>query len=550
MLAHHGGGSDLGAVGREELLLVTALAERVHRCHLLSSVTLVYTRYMTRQEVVTAAKAKYSETDVLELEHAIDVASEAHKSQTRKSGEPYITHPLAVAHILIDWEMDIDTILAGVLHDTVEDTELSVEQIESLFGRDVAFLVDGVTKVGRARSGMRDLQTYLPGTKDNLSKLMIAVGQDVRVLIIKLADRLHNMRTLEHMPRDKQKKIARETMEVFAPLADRLNMGRVRVQLEELAFRYMMPKDFSRTKTLMDSRLKKSQRKMEGVRREVAARLKDEKIEFEMDGRIKSVYSLFKKLDRLNGDIERVHDLIALRIIVDDLSTCYLVLGVLHELYTPLYERIKDYVALPKQNGYQSLHTTVQTDAGQIVEFQVRTREMHDYAERGFAASFHYNESKLTDAYKTGAIAKLPASLAWIRELQETAAKASEHKEFDAKKFQMNLFNDRIFIYSPKGDIWDLPAGAYPLDFAYRIHSDVASHASGFRINGVMKPFSYQLQHGDTVEVITSKTAKPKPAWREYMITNHAKEKLRMQLSRAGHSVFTGVAQRLRRSKR
>ena len=511
--------------------------------------SLRYTRYMPRREVLKAAEAKYTETEVLELDHAIDVASEAHAEQTRKSGEPYIVHPLAVAMILIDWGMDIDTILAGVLHDTLEDTDTTLEQLESMFGRDVAFLVDGVTKVSQARSGMRNLETYLPGTKDNLSKLMIAVGQDVRVLIIKLADRLHNMRTLEHMSREKQKKIARETMEVFAPLADRLNMGRVRVQLEELSFRYMSPKDFARTKTLMDSRLKKSQRKMEGVKREVAARLKDEKIEFQMDGRVKSVYSTFKKLDRVEGDIDRVHDLIALRIIVDDLSTCYLVPGVLHELFTPLYERIKDYVAQPKANGYQSLHTTVQTDAGQIVEFQVRTREMHDYAERGFAASFHYNESKLTDAYKKGAIAKLPASLAWIRDLQETAAKASEHKQFDAKKFQMNLFNDRIFIYSPKGDIWDMPHGAYPLDFAYRIHSDVAQHASGFKINGIMKPFSYKLQHGDTIEVLTSKTAKPKAEWRSYMATNHAKEKLRMQLARQNRNVFSGVAERLRRRK-
>jgi GTP pyrophosphokinase len=226
-----------------------------------------------------------------------------------------------------------------------------------------------------------------------------------------------------------------------------------------------------------------------------------------------------------------------------------LVLGVLHELYTPFYERIKDYAAQPKSNGYQSLHTTVQTDTGQIVEFQVRTREMHDYAERGFAASFHYNESKLTDAYKKGAIAKLPANLSWIQDLQETAAKASEGKQFDAKKFRMNLFNDRIFIYSPKGDIWDLPAGSYPLDFAYRVHSDVASRASGFRVNGVMKPFSYKLQHGDQVEIITSKTAKPRPDWREHMISNHAKEKLRSQLARENHGLFSGVTQRFRRKK-
>ncbi len=502
---------------------------------------------MNVRELVNSAKLHYTPNQVAELEHAIDVATKAHKGQKRKSGEDYIIHPLNVAMTLIEWEMDIDSVLAGILHDTVEDTDLTLEQIETLFGHDVAFLVDGVTKVSQARSGMRNLDSYLPATKDNLTKLMIAVGRDVRVLIIKLADRLHNMRTLEHMSPEKQKKIARETMEVFAPLADRLNMGRTRVQLEELSFRYMMPKDFARTKTLMDTRLKRSERKLQKVRRDVANRLNQEKIEFEMDGRVKSVYSLFKKLDRVEGDIDRVHDLIALRLIVDDLSTCYLVLGELHELFTPLFDRIKDYVAQPKLNGYQSLHTTVQTDAGQIIEFQVRTREMHDYAERGLAASFHYNETKLTDAYKKGSLAALPADLSWIRDLQEAAAKAGSNKQFNAKKFRMNLFNDRIFVYSPKGDIWDLPRGAYVLDFAYRVHSDVAAKASGFRVNGVMKPFSYQLQHGDSVEILTNKTAVPKADWKEFIATNHAKEKLRLQLSRQNRNLFGTVAQKLRR---
>ena len=497
---------------------------------------------MDKKALLSVAMPHYSEEQLLELDHAIDIASKAHEGQKRRSGEAYITHPIHVAAILIEWEMDIDSVLAGVLHDTVEDTDLTLDEIENLFGADVAFLVDGVTKVSQARSGMRDLKSYLPATKDNLTKLLIALGQDVRVLIIKLADRLHNMRTLEHMPRDKQKKIARETMEVFAPLADRLNMGRTRVQLEELSFQYLMPKDYARTKTLMNSRIRRSQRKLNVVRREVARKLKEEKIEFEMDGRIKSAYSLFKKLDRLNGDIDRVHDLIALRIIVDDLSTCYLVLGVLHELYTPQFDRIKDYVAMPKQNGYQSLHTTVQTQNAQVVEFQVRTREMHDYAERGLAASFHYNEQKLTDAYKKGQIAELPEHLAWIKDLQLTAARAGKDKKFDSEKFRMNLFSDRIFVYSPKGDIWDLPRGAFVLDFAYRIHSDVAAHASGFKINGVMKPFSYVLQHGDIVEILTSKTASPKQTWKQYLITPHAREKLRLQLSRQNRGLLDAVS--------
>lgn len=490
---------------------------------------------MTREDLLVKAEESglYTELQLLELDSAISFAENKHSGQKRKSGEPYIVHPLAVAEILVEWGMDIDTVLAGVLHDTVEDTESTLEELESLFGRNVAFLVDGVTKVSQARSGMRDLKSYLPGTKDNLAKLMIAVGEDVRVIIIKLADRLHNMRTLQFMSPDKQKKIARETIEVFAPLADRLNMGRVRVQLEELSFKFLMPKTFAQTKALMDSRLKKSHRKLDKVRHEVEARLKAEKLNFEMDGRVKSVYSLFKKMDKV-GDIDKIYDLIALRIIVDDISTGYLVLGILHEMYTPFYERIKDYVANPKPNGYQSLHTTVQTPSGQIVEFQIRTHEMHEYAERGFAASFHYNEQKLTDAYKKGQIAKLPTDLEWIRDLQETAALAREGKKFDSKKFRMKLFADRIFVYSPKGDIYDLPVGAFPLDYAYRIHSDVAAHASGFKINGIMKPFDYRLQHGDTIEILTNKSAHPKTDWRDVVITPHAKEKLRLQLSKQG----------------
>ena len=505
---------------------------------------------MPKREVLAAAEPHYSKRDTELLRCAIDFATHAHNGQIRLSGEPYITHPLSVAAILIEWEMHIDSVVAGVLHDTVEDTEITVEDIKKQFGSDVAFLVDGVTKVSQARSGMRDLKNYMPATKDNLTKLMISVGRDVRVLIIKLADRLHNMRTLEHMPKDKQKKIARETMEVFAPLADRLNMGRVRVQLEELSFRYMMPKDFARTKALMDSRLQKSQRKLANVRREVTKKLHSEKIDFEMDGRVKSVYSLFKKLDRVDGDIERIHDLIALRIIVKDLETCYLVLGVLHEMYRQVYDRIKDYVALPRTNGYQSLHTTVETRSGQIIEFQVRTREMHEQAERGLAASFHYNEQKLTDAYKKGEIAALPEHLAWIKDLQLTAARAGNNKHFDAKKFRMNLFNDRVFVYSPKGDIWDLPRGAFALDFAYRVHSDVAAHASGFRVNGVMKPFSYQLEHGDVVEILTSKNASPKITWKEYVTTPHARDKLRQQLAQQKRGLFAGVTERLRKARR
>ena len=488
---------------------------------------------MQKRDVLELAGPRYAENQVLEIEHAIDIATVAHEGQKRKSGDPYITHPLAVASLLIDWGMDSDSVVAGVLHDTVEDTTLTLPEIETNFGADVALLVDGVTKVSKARAGMRNLESYLPQTKDNLSKLLIAVGQDIRVIIIKLADRLHNMQTLQYKSTEKQKKIARETLEVFAPLADRLNMGRVRVQLEELSFKYLNPTEYQKTKQLMASRIKKSQRRLDNVRRAVDTRLKDEKIKHEIDGRVKSVYSLYKKLDRVSN-IDDVHDLIALRIIVDDLEDCYLVLSVLHEMFQPMFDRIKDYVANPKPNGYQSLHTTVTTAQGQIVEFQVRSRAMHDYAERGLAASFFFNEQKLTDAYRDRKLAELPADLHWIYDLQKAAANARHGKSYSAEDLKLGLFEDRIFIYSPKGDIYDLPVGSYPLDYAYRVHSDLAARTSGFKVNGTMKPFDYRLQHGDQVEVLTSKSAKPKPDWANLVVTPHAKEKLRAQLKRSG----------------
>lgn len=486
---------------------------------------------MKKRELLELAEKYYDEDQLAELTSAVDFAIEKHKGQKRKSGEPFVIHPIAVAGILADWGMDIDSVLAGVLHDTVEDTDTTLTDIENLFGRDVAFLVDGVTKVSQARAGMRDIASYLPGTRDNLTKLLIAVGQDVRVIIIKLADRLHNMETLEHQPAVKQQKIARETLEVFAPLADRLNMGRVRVQLEELSFSYLNPSEYKHLKKLMKDRLGKSHRKLATVRHDVNKKLDDDGIKHIMDGRIKSVYSLYKKLEKVDS-IDDVYDLIALRIIVDDTATCYRVLGILHSMYTPMVARIKDYIAMPKTNGYQSLHTTIVTPNEQIVEFQIRTAQMHEYAERGLAASFHYNEQKMTDAYRKGHIAAMPANLRWIQELQEVAAKLKAGEEVSMDHLKLDLFSDRIFVYSPKGDIYDLPTGAYPLDYAYRIHSDIAARAYGFRINDKMVSFDTPLNDGDKVEILTKRSSEPKSDWLEWVTTEHARSKLRAQLKK------------------
>jgi len=491
---------------------------------------------MKKSELLEKASPHYEENQILELEHAIDLATKAHSGQKRKSGEPYIIHPLSVAGTLIDWGMDIDSVLAGVLHDTVEDTDTTLEQLESLFGKDVSFLVDGVTKVSQARAGMQDLAEYLPQTKDNLSKLLIAVGQDVRVIIIKLADRLHNLQTLQHMSKEKQVKIARESLEVFAPMADRLGMGRIRMEIEELAYSYLDPAEFKKLQNLIRKRLGKSTRKLGIVRDEIEQALRREKLEFEINGRVKSVYSLHKKLGKVNGNIDDIYDLMALRIIVETKEDCYRVLGVLHSLYQPMIARIKDYIAVPKPNGYQSLHTTVITPTKQIIEFQIRTYEMHEFAERGLAASFHYHEQKGSKDYARGGKKSsiLPAHMQWIHQLQEVADKLRSGEDITADQLNVDLFGDRIFVYSPKGDIYNLPEGALPLDFAYLVHSDIGKHANGFTVNGKIRPFNEPLNNGDIVEVMTKKSSSPKQAWLDQVTTTHARNKLRAHLRQLG----------------
>lgn len=467
------------------------------------------------------------------IEKAIQFATAAHEGQFRRSGDPYISHPLAVMKIVEDWGMDEDTIIAAVLHDTVEDTSVTLQDIKEQFGEQVAFLVNGVTKLGTARSGMRDIDTYLPQTKDNLLRLLVATGSDIRVLIIKLADRLHNLRTLSALPPDKQKKIAKETLEVFAPLADRLNMGRLRVEMADIAFSYVNPKRYHELANIIEEYNLSAEKTMQKIQKEVSEALGREKIKFQISGRVKSVYSLHKKLAKHNQNMGEIYDLTALRIIVNDITDCYLTLGIIHSLYMPMSGRIKDYIAMPKQNGYQSLHTTVITKDKKIIEFQIRTHEMHEYAERGLAASFYYNEQKLTENYKTGKIQHLPTNLLWITELQETAAKLRAGKKIDIKKLRLNLFADKIFVYTPKGDIIDLPKGSLPLDFAYRLHSEIGEHVTGVKINGKMSSLNTKLQHGDVVEILTSKNRTARESWLlDKIFTPHARQKLRAQLSR------------------
>lgn len=465
------------------------------------------------------------------IQRAVEMAKTAHEGQLRKTGEPYIVHPLAVKKILEEWGMDEDTVIAGVLHDTVEDTKLTLEDIRKEFGESVAFLVNGVTKLSTARDGMREIDTYLPETRSNFLRLMIALGDDIRVLIVKLADRLHNLRTLSALPPDKQKKIAKETLEIFAPLADRLNMGKLRVELADLSFRYVDPKRFEYLKDLIEKYNKSAQKSLKKIEIEITEALKKEKIDFELSGRVKSVYSLHKKLAKYDQNIAVIYDLIALRIIVEDVTDCYLVLGIIHSLYKPMERRIKDYIAMPKQNGYQSLHTTVITPNKRIVEFQIRTKEMHRYAEQGLAASFYYNEQKLTESYKKGKIEHLPTNLLWITELQMAASRLREGKDVDLEKLKLNLFADKIFVYTPKGDIVDLPKGALPLDFAYKLHSEIGDHVVGVKVNGKMSNLNKKLVQGDVVEILTSKSQVPRESWLTKIFTSHARQKLMRRLN-------------------
>lgn len=492
---------------------------------------------MNKEKLLVIARTRFNDTQVLKLEDAIEFATKMHTGQKRKSGNEYISHPLAVAHLLTQWGMDIDSVLAGVLHDTIEDTEATTEQIESLFGRDVSFLVDGVTKVSEARAGMDPLDEYLPKTKDNLAKLLIAIGHDVRVIIIKLADRLHNLQTLNHMSPDKQIKIARESLDIFAPMADRIGMGRVRMQIEEISFKYLAPGEYKKTEGMLKKRLGKSTKRLGSVRVEVEKRLKEEGISAEVNGRVKTVYSLYKKLKKANGSIDEIYDLMALRVIVGSQDDCYKVLGMLHSMYEPMLDRIKDYISHAKPNGYRSLHTTVQLPKDHyVVEFQIRTKGMHEYAEQGLAASFHYNENKESKNYikKRGEGSALPDQLQWITDLQKVASKLREGKEVSSEQLYIDLFEDTIFIHSPRGDIFSLPKGALPLDFAYLVHGDVGKHTYGFKVNGKIHAFSKPLKSGDHIEVITRSNVSPKKDWLDLVTTHHARSKLRMQLRSLG----------------
>lgn len=446
---------------------------------------------------------------------AYNLAEEAHKDQRRVSGEPYILHPLAVAQILADMKIDTTTITASLLHDVVEDTSYTLEDIKKMFGKEVAFLVDGVTKLSRLNYRTKEDQQL-----NSMRKMFLAMAKDVRVVVIKLADRLHNMRTLRYMRSDKQKRIAQETLEIFAPLAHRLGIFNIKWELEDLSLRYLEPDKYY---DLVDQMKQKRHVREEIVNEaiDVLKKALDEAhIHCEINGRPKHFYSIYKKMKKDNRDLSQVYDLFAIRVIVDDVKDCYGVLGIVHSLWKPLPYRFKDYIAMPKPNNYQSLHTTVIGTRGQPVEIQIRTWEMHRIAEYGVAAHWRYKEGNQTankDAFDE--------KMGWLRNLLEWQD-TSNPKEF-VNALKLDAFSDEVFVFSPRGDVIDLPQGSIPIDFAYRIHTDVGHRCVGAKINGKIVPLDYKLKNGDIVEIITSKVGKPSLDWLNIVGSSESRSKIR-----------------------
>lgn len=446
---------------------------------------------------------------------AYQLAEEAHKDQRRVSGEPYILHPLAVAQILADMKIDTTTITASLLHDVVEDTSYTLDDLKKMFGKEVAFLVDGVTKLSRLNYRTKEDQQL-----NSMRKMFLAMAKDVRVVVIKLADRLHNMRTLRYMRSDKQKRIAQETLEIFAPLGHRLGIFNIKWELEDLSFRYLEPDKYY---DLVDQMKQKRHVREEIVNEaiDVLKKALDEAhIHCEINGRPKHFYSIYKKMKKDNRDLSQVYDLFAIRVIVDDVKDCYGVLGIVHSLWKPLPYRFKDYIAMPKPNNYQSLHTTVIGTRGQPVEIQIRTWEMHRIAEYGVAAHWRYKEGNQTankDAFDE--------KMGWLRNLLEWQD-TSNPKEF-VNALKLDAFSDEVFVFSPRGDVIDLPQGAIPIDFAYRIHTDVGHRCVGAKINGKIVPLDYKLKNGDIVEIITSKVGKPSLDWLNIVGSSESRSKIR-----------------------
>ncbi|MBQ7919168.1 MAG: bifunctional (p)ppGpp synthetase/guanosine-3',5'-bis(diphosphate) 3'-pyrophosphohydrolase [Lachnospiraceae bacterium] len=479
------------------------------------------------QDLIKRVQKYHPSDDISMIEKAYAIASEAHKDQKRKSGEPYIIHPLNVAFILADLELDKETIVAGILHDVVEDTIMTDDDLKKQFGEDVALLVDGVTKLEKiplssAQADATDAKLEMQA--ENLRKMFLAMAKDIRVIMIKLADRLHNMRTLRYQKPESQQRIARETLEIYCPIAQRLGISKIKVELDDLSLKYLEPEIYY---DLVDKiAVRKSEREayIKSIVDEVSVHIENAGIKAHIDGRVKHFFSIYKKMKNQNKTLEQIYDLFAVRIIVDSVRDCYAALGVIHEMYKPIPGRFKDYIAMPKANMYQSLHTTLIGSTGQPFEIQIRTQEMHKAAEYGIAAHWKYKEA--SDGKKVEA--QEEEKLVWLRQILEWQRDSDDNKEFmNLLKSDLDLFSDNVYCFTPTGDVKNLPAGSTPIDFAYSIHSAVGNKMVGARVNGKLVTIDYVIQTGDRVEIITSQNSKgPSRDWLKIVKSTQAKNKI------------------------
>ncbi len=466
------------------------------------------------------------------IQRAFEFISEKHRDQKRLSGEPYVIHPLSVARILADLNMDATTVVGGLLHDVLEDTETTYEELEALFGKDVADIVEGVTKIGKIRfRNLREAQA------ENFRKLILATAKDIRVVIVKLADRLHNMRTLGHHRREKRIRIAEETLEVYAPIAHRLGIWEIKRSLEDLSFKYLYPKEYEKVRSFVNQSLGDLE---DYLRKFVIPRVKEELqragISAEISYRPKHLYSIWQKTIRKNIDLEEVHDLLGVRIVVESVQDCYVVLGIIHSVFKPVPGKFKDYISLPKSNLYQSLHTTVVAHKGRMVEFQIRTREMHLRAEKGIAAHWAYKEGKGS--------ADGEEIFAWLRNLVENIQGSRNPSEV-LDSLKRELFSEEVFVFTPHGDLLVLPRGATPVDFAYYIHTEIGNHCAGAKVNGRLVPLNYRLRSGDQVEIITSPHKRPSPDWLKFVVTSKAKTRIKQYLKQIEKERFLSDGRRI-----
>ena len=466
------------------------------------------------EAITKRVRSQRPKADLKIIERSYEIAEAAHRGQIRKSGEPFIDHPVAVAKILSDLGLDEAAVAAALLHDSVEDTALTLTEVESEFGFEVAMLIDGVTKLDKIRYRSAE-QTRA----ENLRKMIVATAKDVRVLLIKIADRLHNMRTITPLAPEKRELIARETLEIYAPLAHRLGMYAIKWEMEDLCFRTLHPKRFQEIDALVQQRQPERERLLEDVREEITSKLRDVKIKAEVSGRPKNLYAIYEKIAVRGKQFDQIFDLMGIRVVVDNVRDCYAALGALHTVYTPVPGRFKDYIAMPKFNMYQSLHTTVIGPEGRPMEIQIRTVAMHEAAESGIAAHWLYKEQKRNK--------KPEEEMAWLRRMMDWQRESADPKDF-MESLKIDLYSDEVFVFTPKGDVLELPRGATPLDFAYSIHTEVGHRTVGARVNARLVALSHQLSSGDSVEIITSKgAANPSRDWLNVVRTPRARNKIR-----------------------